>query len=187
MAINEYTPKDVTRFWSKVDRSQGKDACWLWLAGRDTCGYGFFWFKGTHHAQRIAWELTNGAIPDGMLVCHHCDNPGCVNPAHLWLGTQKDNMRDMLRKGRGNKASGERNGRYTHPARSARGERSGRAKLTEEIVCESRRRYINGEINISKLAREHGVNRDTMADAIKGKTWKHIVNPFPYLDPFGLS
>jgi hypothetical protein len=99
------TPTAV-RFWKKVDQSGGPDACWVWTAGRGgTMGYGSFQmgtYRNTHHvrAHRMAWELTNGPIPAGKYVCHRCDNPPCCNPAHLFLGTQGDNLRDMYAKGR---------------------------------------------------------------------------------------
>jgi len=87
-------------FWSKVD-IRGKDECWNWTAGKLPTGYGLFYRKGhSKFTHRIAWEFVNGIIPDGMLVCHHCDNPACCNPAHLFLGTDFDNMSDMIKKGR---------------------------------------------------------------------------------------
>ena len=82
------------RFWSKVDRS-GK--CWLWTASRNSSGYGKFDGEGAH---RVAWRLAYGVIPYGACVLHRCDMPRCVNPAHLWLGTQADNVADMVAKGR---------------------------------------------------------------------------------------
>jgi anaerobic ribonucleoside-triphosphate reductase activating protein len=80
------------RFWSKVEKGAG---CWLWKAGKQSQGYGGFWYKGhTQQAHRVAWELANGSIPEGLVVCHRCDNPGCVRPAHLFLGTVEDNNSD---------------------------------------------------------------------------------------------
>jgi len=94
------------RFWAKVDRSGD---CWLWTAGvwKSRGGYGKFQAGSSRanarvvYAHRQAWELTNGAIPEGAIVRHRCDNPPCVNPDHLVLGDQTDNLRDMQRRGRG--------------------------------------------------------------------------------------
>jgi hypothetical protein len=92
------------RFWSKVDKSGGPDACWNWMAksrSHSGNGYGNFNYNGkAAHAHRVAWELTNGPIPNGLFGCHKCDNPLCCNPAHLFLGTAKDNSADMHAKGR---------------------------------------------------------------------------------------
>lgn len=76
--------------------------CWEWSAGRNAQGYGLFWFRGSmKRASRISWELHHGPIPDQLWVLHKCDNPGCVNPDHLFLGTRSDNMKDMHAKSRG--------------------------------------------------------------------------------------
>jgi hypothetical protein len=89
------------RFWHKVDRSAGTEACWPWMGGRNDNGYGISTLTGKiMGAHRRAFELTNGAILTDQVVCHACDNPCCCNPAHLWLGTHKENMHDSVAKGR---------------------------------------------------------------------------------------
>lgn len=99
----KYQPKrprlsDVDRFWQYVQKGDG---CWLWTSNRHWKGYGQFSYKGKPiYAHRLSWIITSGNIPDGLLVCHRCDNPSCVRPDHLFLGTPEDNTRDMYVKGR---------------------------------------------------------------------------------------
>lgn len=101
----------VEQFWAKIERGDG---CWTWLASVSPWGYGRSPFPGRSGrlvmAHRIAWELTNGPIPDGLIVCHHCDNPRCCRPDHMFLGTDKDNAMDAARKGR----MGSANRKRTH-------------------------------------------------------------------------
>ena len=128
------------RFWPRVRKSAG---CWEWTGGRYPRGYGFFSVNGRGHAaHRVAWELARGPIPDGVLVCHACDNPACVRPDHLFLGTQSDNMRDMAAKGR-------------HPY--PRGEHHNQARLSNADVAEIRRLYAAGGVSQAALAERFGV------------------------------
>lgn len=87
----------ASRFWSRVDSSGGPDACWPWQGELNDNGYGRLRFGGKMEvAHRVAYELTHGAIPAVRFVCHSCDNPPCCNPAHLWVGTAIDNLRDCV-------------------------------------------------------------------------------------------
>lgn len=88
------------RFWQKVEKTKG--GCWNWVAAKNNCGYGLTHFDGKRiSAHRLSFQLANGVIPGGMQVLHRCDNRACVNPEHLFLGSNRDNMLDMLAKGRG--------------------------------------------------------------------------------------
>ncbi len=100
---SDYTPssEDLDRFWSRVDKSGGPDACWLWTAGTHTRGYGRIrWGGKAQSAHRISWTLANGPIGADLCVRHKCDNPLCCNPSHFFLGTNDDNMQDKRAKGR---------------------------------------------------------------------------------------
>ena len=149
------------RFWPKVDK-RGVDECWKWLASTQKFGYGTFNLRGKIQlAHRISWMLHNGPIPKGKgyhgtCVLHHCDNPPCVNPKHLFLGTNNDNMADKVKKGRIANNIGEQNCN---------------AKLTWEQVCEIRVRYAKGGITQTKLGDEFGVTNQNISDIIRGKLW----------------
>lgn len=144
------------RFWEKVDK-RGSDDCWEWTAYRNPRGYGYFHRNGHPvPAHRLSYELCNGPIPEGMFVCHKCDNPPCVNPNHLWLGTNADNTNDRNRKGR-NPVGGH------HHA----------AKLTESQVIEIRQRASSGEKQY-ELAREFKVARSLISLIVNRKLWAHI-------------
>lgn len=101
---------DIDRFWSKVDKTSDPNGCWVWTAYKDPNGYGRFYHGKLCH--RISYEINVGPIDKGLCICHHCDNPGCVNPDHLFVGTHQDNMDDKKRKGRQAILNAELNGFY---------------------------------------------------------------------------
>lgn len=143
------------RFWRNVDRTSLL-GCWEWTGYRQE-GYGHV-FDGIRDrpAHRVSWELHNGPIPDGMVCRHDCDNPGCVNPAHLRIGTHADNIADKVARNR-----------------QAKGEGNGRARLTAPQVLEIRRRGDAGESRTA-LAREFGVDHRTIVYIIQRVNWRHL-------------
>jgi hypothetical protein len=144
------------RFWTKVDR-RGPDECWEWRACRKKSGYGQFRLGGKmRRAHRIAWMLAYGPVPDGFHVLHSCDNPPCVNYRHLFIGTQRDNVRDRNSKGR-----------------QARGPAQGRARLTEGQVMDIRGRYSRGECQ-AEIARRYDMSPGGIWHILHRKTWTHI-------------
>lgn len=99
---------DHKRFLKRVDKSAGPDECWPWQGSRDQKGYGFFHKKDFNfRAHRVAWIFENGPIPEGLLICHKCNNPSCVNPSHLFTGTQKENMAQAAQENRTNRKGPE--------------------------------------------------------------------------------
>ena len=147
---------DDARFWAKVDMD-GK--CWLWKGALWGKGYGAVRRQGkVMGAHRWSWTITNGAIPDGMIVLHKCDTPNCVNPKHLRIGTYKDNLQDMIDRGRDN---------------WARGERQRSAKLTAIAVIRLRKLVANG-MSQKDAARLYGIAKSTVSVIISGKTWAHV-------------
>lgn len=156
-------PKTVEeRLWSKVD-VKGPDDCWNWQEeSRDGKGYGAILFrKKIVKAHRVAWIITNGEIPDGLFVLHKCDNRACCNPNHHFLGTNMDNVLDMMAKDR------------CAPTR-ARGEGSGISKFTDAQILAIRAKHDGNLKNFSATAREYGVTPSTIINIVYRKTWAHI-------------
>lgn len=143
-----------SRFWKRVERREG---CWGWSGNKNSDGYAVIG-RGTSRtvtASRVSWELHSGPIPRGLFVCHTCDNPECVNPAHLFLGTHANNMADMAEKGR-----------------STIGLRNPNVKLTEDKVRDIR----DGSGTRKEKAERHGVSIETVYQIRTGKTWRHLIN-----------
>lgn len=149
------------RFWEKVDR-RGPDDCWLWTKATNEHGYGVMRPAGkrsgpTVKAHRVSLMLAGVGI-DGLVIRHSCDNPPCVNPAHLSVGTKAENSADMVARGR-----------------SARGSRSGASKLAERQVVEIRARCGAGELH-RVVAADYGVSRITITNVVNRKTWRHVTD-----------
>lgn len=157
-------PRKAKPFWDWVDKSGD---CWIWLGNKNSQCYGTVRFRGkTRKAHRVSWVLTFGDIEDEMCVCHRCDNPSCVNPAHLFLGTNRDNVIDRHQKGRSRNV-------FQEGHRVNAGERCHSAKLTDERVSEIRNRHSNGE-SASHLSREFGIHSSQVSRIINGKAWTHV-------------
>jgi hypothetical protein len=150
-----------TRFWSKVWRCEHdpecSECCWLWTGGTLRRGYGCVRVEGkTRQAHRVSYEYFNGPIPEGMVVCHQCDKPACVNPSHLWIGTPGDNLFDRHDKGR-----------------SVQGECHGRAILNNRQVQVIRAASACG-IRRCELADIFGVSHTSVRRVILGQRWAHL-------------
>jgi hypothetical protein len=160
--------RTTEKFWSKVDK-QGPNGCWVWTGKTIRGGYGDFAQsvngKWKHIiAHRWAWAEAHGEVPAGILVLHHCDNPPCVNPEHLFLGTQQDNVLDMHSKRRGN---------------PPRGEEQPTSKLTVQDV-EEIRRLINVEhASRSAVGRQFGLHHETVRKIALGRLWSHVPMAHP--------
>ena len=140
------------RFFKKVEKSP--TGCWLWLSVIDDSGYGGFWFiKKWRKAHRVSWELFKGPIPEGLQVLHKCDVRNCVNPEHLFLGTNYDNSRDCFNK-----------------HRHARGSRAGPAKLTEEQVRKIRKDHRSGP----EIAFAYQISNSTVGGIRRREIWRHL-------------
>lgn len=164
MSLSSYPPgvsgnesQIERRFLSKVSLGNG---CWEWLGSRNTQGYGFFWRDGKNRpAHREAWLLFRGAIAAGLWVLHRCDNPPCVRPDHLWLGTPSDNTIDGVRKGR-----------IIVPDPSHVGEANGRSLLKADVIPDIRDRKNSRR----ELSEKYGVSISTIKAVRERRIWRHV-------------
>lgn len=150
-------------FWVRVHKA-GKDECWPWLGGRNgnehPHKYGVFKFQGKKQfAHRVCYILTHGSIPSGRIVCHHCDNPLCVNPNHLYAGTPKTNAQDCLIRGRKN---------------VAKGSQRPNAVLTEQDVACIKHLYKTGRLRQFAIARVFELTGSQVSHIVSGRNWKHV-------------
>lgn len=189
VSVSDFSDERKAVFLERVER-HGPDECWPWKGGKHENGYGYFRLgkKHMHKAHRVAYAFAHGFTPGDLFVLHKCDNPPCCNPAHLWLGTNLDNIADRDRKGRQAKgdrhnsrlrpeslARGERNGAHTHPEKIAgRGEKNRHAKLTEAEVREIYRLRTSGNFSRIKVAIQFGVSESQVKNIVSGKAWKHL-------------
>lgn len=163
-----FTEKQIRNFHGKVT-SGTPDECWPWIGSREKKGYGSLsaTVRGRYSgfkAHRVAFYMATGVDPINSSVCHSCDNPPCVNPAHLFIGTHDDNMKDMARKKRG---------RYCPDDRRLKGESLPFTKLTEDSV-RLLRTLPAGWINMSQVARDLGVDRSTISNVVNYIDWRHV-------------
>lgn len=157
LSVEHYRNRAIRRFWTGIVEDR-KTGCWIWSRGSSN-GYGGLWWEGrqirTHH---VSWIIHNGSIPCGKKVCHKCDNPPCVNPAHLFLGMQKENMEDMARKGRHHNVAGEANPR---------------AKLTITDVITIRKLYKCG-IGPTAISKKYKVGLRAIWKILMRQTWSKV-------------
>lgn len=151
------------RFQERIHPEE--NGCWTWTGSRDVYGYGRLHYtedgkRGSVKAHRLSWLIHCGDIPENMIICHRCDTPSCVNPAHLFLGTWQDNMTDRDAK-----------------LRHFHGSAVNTSKLTEDQVREIYRRYSGGENNLSALGRAFDVSHTVVRLIITGGTWRHLHLP----------
>jgi hypothetical protein len=158
----------IRRFFEKVRVPCDGEGCWEWTASRFPDRYGKFKLHGRNvRAHRTIWTLTRGPTPDGLCICHHCDNPGCVNPAHLFLGSVADNVADRDAKGRQCRGDAHRE---AHKG-CFRGTGNGRAVLAEADI-----RKIRATIGVTQdeLARRFGVGQAQISRIRRRKLWRHV-------------
>lgn len=193
-------PKNVPvreRFWSSVEKNgpiiSGMDSpCYVWTRAKSSSGYGSLsvtvgGVRSTPSAHRLSWEIHHGPVPPGTLVCHRCDNPLCVRPEHLFLGTDLDNVADALAKGRRRRADPNRKRKREGKRRSGKSRYvrrfpvprplasyRHRAALSPEQVREIRTRHAAGGVMQTELAREFGVRKEAISKIIRRVRWRDV-------------
>lgn len=151
------------RFWARVDVKIGRKPCWEWKALINDSGYGLFPHeRRSLRAHRVAWSLVNGPIPKGLQVCHHCDNRKCVNPDHLYVGTQKDNIADMMDRDRGS-------GQFTVERNP-----KPKTKLTRDQVLEVRRLGAQGALSQKEIGRRFGIRQTNVSKILRRESWRNL-------------
>lgn len=165
--------EDIKRFYQKIRKAE--NGCWIWEAAQSKRGYGNASCGGRIVlAHRASWVIHNGPIPNELCVLHDCpsgDNPSCVNPAHLFLGTQQDNTADRVRKGR--QAKGDKSGARMHPEKLPRGINNWRARINDAIVKEIRERAGAGEPQ-RLIALSIGIHHSQINKIVRRRAWAHV-------------
>lgn len=142
--------------------------CWEWIKHKDSDGYGQFRFLTKYfQAHRFSFDLSKGDLPNHLLVCHSCDNPSCINPEHLFLGTPLTNTQDMIKKNRYHRGPRKMNG-------SKDGSKNSYSKLIEADVVRIRELYGSGKFTQRMLAKKYKIGQSSISRMVNGITWDHV-------------